>query len=694
VAAYLTVLGYTALLALLSIGAGALVVPRPAPGEMSPLELGGLRLACGMALVPILLILLYETAGLPVRLPVALLPGVAGLALLSVRARDRGGVGKLGNGDLALLLLSLAVFFACLRGSLRFPGFEGRDPWGHALGIRYLMEVGELRQPDPGFPQIQYVDAYPPLYDVLMSLPCRIAGSVVAPLKAANALVVGAVLVVFAALVRRLTGDRARSLCATVLYAALPGNLTRHVWSHSVAVLLLLAGLTAALAVRESRRWLLPGALCFGGGLLAAPSQGLVSGTLLAVTVLVALAISRGFAARLLGMGALAVAVALIWYGPMLARYGTDPAVLAAAMQHPDLRRTGATGKALAAGSPEVESPFAGNAPRRYNFDDFLFFRPYRFVLERLGAKQTNDIVPEGVGVPVFLLGLGFLAHLLLRRVRGGAPDWREVAGAWLLVSLAGLLGPYLGIKFFTWRFWLIVCPFACIAAADALLRLAASRGRALAGWLLAFAAADAVVALRADVAAGVWRTLAVNLPFLLVPVAAALWFHAERRTLPRAWLVGSVLAMHLIVAGPARLRVLTRYLPPKGFHDEVEHAGYLRIASDTPAGAAVFPLSGGARFEYLTGLDKTCRPYLAEERAFLRRHSRAEDPLPTAEVVGWLRAHGYRYLVLDPSYQAQDPALFARRAGELAGSARLVLHLRGEGTAASELFLYEVVSS
>lgn len=661
---YALALLVTGVVVLLLVGAGELAgIPRTAASSW--LDAITFRCVVGLAVLPGALIVLHELAGMRVRTGTGVAIGVTGLVLLFLRHRRSRP--KLGRDELILLLLAAGIGFACLKGSLLFTTFLGRDPWPHALGIRYVADLGSLRQPDPSWPTIQYVDAYPPLFDVLLSVPVTLAGSLNLPVKAFNAFLTGLGVLAFHLLATRLLDGR-RAIVATLLYAALPGNLSRHVWGHSVALILLFGGLAAALEARADRRWVWPGALCFGGALLAAPSQGIVNGALLILLLAVAVRASRDWGKRLLATGVLALLVASIWFAGVVKRYGTDPVAIAAAMQAPELRRSGATEAAIRSGAADPGAPFAGGAPRRYGLDDLLTFRPYRFVLEAVGAKSMDDIVPEGIGVPAVVLALLFGGLLATRRAGGTE---RHALALWLVVAFAGLLGPWFGLRFFPWRFWLTLAPLVCLAAADALLWLAGSgRSRARTAALAALGVlllVDVALAVRSDASPdGLWRYLPRNPAFLALPIAAGLWL-AERGS-GRA-LVGGVVAAHLVVAGPARLRSLTRYVPPQAFFDVEEHRGYLDLLRVTSQGAAIYPLSGGKRFEVLVGLDRTVRPYRSDELDFERR----ADDLSTPEVVAWLRTHRYRYVVLDPTLHDRDPALFARRAEQLSGQRPIV---------------------
>ena len=115
------------------------------------------------------------------------------------------------------------------------------------------------------------------------------------------------------------------------------------------------------------------------------------------------------------------------------------------------------------------------------------------------------------------------------------------------------------------------------------------------------------------------------------------------------------------------RLRILTKEIPSKGFSGPAEERGYLETFRRTEPGAAVYPLSGGMRCAFLAGLDRTCRPWLREELEFQEAQSRPKDPMPTSDVIAWLRAHGYSYVTVDPSGRRANSELARRRTADLA---------------------------
>lgn len=731
--------GITAALAAVAVlvgllaASGSLVCP-PRPARSTLIEGLFLRIVLGAALLPIVWIALYEVLRVPFHPMTALALGLAGLARL-VRDERRRAPSPSPSAtarahSLALLGLALGTFWAVFKGATLFTSFEGRDAWGHALGARYLWDVGIPRQPFPDRPVLHYVDAYPPLLDALLSLICQLAGSVNAPLKATSATVAALACPALYALVHGLTGDRRRAALAAGLYAMLPGNLTRHVWGHSLALVFVLFGL-ATLPGRRGPANLAPSALCFAGALLAAPTTGMKGGLLLALTAAVLLRIDRRWAGRVAASGLVALVLSAVWFAPALARYGLG---IKRAMEQPRsrwaLESRGAVETAPGPDGRERSASSGQQAPgaRRYNLDDFLFFRPYDLGPLWTGPKFTESIAPIGLGVPVTALAAVSLSRSLLRR-RRNRPAGRRLLHAWLVAALLGALSPHLGVEFYTWRVWLLLVPLACAAAADglvSLLRASALSWRTAAALALiaAGSAFNAIMAIAWDFVGGMaarefwshgnapgplnpWFFLEANRGFLMALLAAgSLGLLSTRAPGMRVrqsarLLAGLVVVGHLLIAAPLRLRTLTGFIQPLGFASTLEYRGYLGLTRDTRPGDRVLPLSGWERSEFVIGLDRDCRPYDREEFVLTRRASSVTEPLSASELLGWLQQRGYRYLVVDPSHQRElaedDPrgaALFGRRLAELRSASGVEVRLDlsdGYGPGAEEFVLLRI---
>jgi hypothetical protein len=657
---------------LLCAGAGSLVCAGLAE-RASWLERLTARVAAGAAALPLCSIALYEAAGLRLRPELMAAIGLAGLPLL-VRDLRRAPCGPEPPAHrLLLIVLLLSTFWVCFKGALAFPSFEGRDGWGHALGARYLLDVGVPRQPFPDWPLVHYVDAYPPLFDALLCVAVRVGGSVNAPLKGFAALVASLAVPAFHYLALRVLRSPRRAAVATALWAVLPASLTRHVWAHSLALVLTFAALWAAARLRESPRFLAPGAAALAGVALAAPTAGIKALLLLAVFAVAALGASRRWPARIIAQGTLAVALCAVWYAPAALRYGGG---LKDAMQSPAARRS-----VLGADARAVRGGRGGGEPapeaRRYTPDDFLFFRPYRFFGLATEPKFAEEIAPIGLGLVVAASAAVFLLWPLRRAGPG-----RWALRGWLAVLLMLVLGPRVGFDFYAWRGWMLLAPLACLAGSDVLCRLARPRGAAGAALLVGLGAAAAVNAGAAlwfdhshDVATrSFWSHGAAPGPEspwfflrgapLFAVVAGTAAALGTATIVGRAWraaVLGGTIAAHVLIAAPIRLRALTRFVEPLGYASELEYHGYLALLDHTRPGDRVLTLSLSERSAFLIGLDRRCEPWSPGEHALERDLDR---PGALAGLPLFLREHRYAFVVADPTFAARlraagrDPAV------------------------------------
>lgn len=607
-----------------------------------------LRLVAGLGLLPLLQIAAHELVGLRAQPWVALALGGAGITLAAVQERRWLSGSAPTALDLPLaLVLAVGLLVSALTGLLGQPGFEGLDPWGHAFGASYLADVGVLRQPDPGFPLIHYVDAYPPLYDLLLALPVGLLGVVAPSVNGVAALLVAVAPLAVWLLARRLWEDERCAAVACVLYALLPSAVPHHPWGHSLAVVLLLGSLIAALELRREPRFGIALAVTCGALVLAAPSQGIKGAAMLLATTAVAAAFDRRWFVRLLAAGAGGMALAAIWLLPAASRAGFEPTRLTRAMQAPELRRADDPVFALPEGQ-EAPRPWIAKPLDRFGVEDLLFFRPHPWLLRLVGEKRVNAPVPAGLGLPLLLLGL---AGVVPERRRPPGPA-SVLAVVWLGVAALLTFGAPLGVRLFPWRSWLLLAPCAALVGARGALRLAAARGR----WWLALpvaALAGAALALAFDLRYGRMAPHLLQPAWLVVLLAATVWALRAARALGggrQGLMVALAVACHLVVAGPVRAASLLDPAPPRVFYDRLEHRSYLELADRLPRGARVWPLSGGMRFEIVTGLDLGCTPFRAEEVDLARRCTLGEPPAPEA-LVRQLAALGYRFVVLDPSF-------------------------------------------
>ncbi|MEE4273601.1 MAG: hypothetical protein V2I67_18140 [Thermoanaerobaculales bacterium] len=628
-----------------AIGAGSFVCV--GARSWSPGRRWQLRLLLGLGVLPLLPLLLHELFGTNVRVWLTLLMAAVGWAVAWVQERRWNKGEPTDAAELpVMLVLAGGLFVGSLSGLLAQPGFEGLDPWRHAFSTAWLVDSGILRQPDAAFPLVHYVDAYPPLFDILLALPAALFGGLPAAAKGVAALLVAVAPSAVLLLARALFDEPRRTVVAAVLYALLPSAVSRHLWAHSLAVILLLAGLAAVLELRRDRRWWPAVAVCFGGVMLAAPSQGLKAWCLLALSAVAVAFVDRRWLLRIAVASGAAAVLAAGWLLPAAQRFGYHPMNLVRQMQPPELRRPDHPLTRLDDGR-EAPAPWIVKDQDHFGWSDVFFFRPFEGLLERFGGKRVNLVVTAGLGLPlVVMLAAGLLVG------RGGPPEIeRTLAIVWLAVAALFTFGAPLGLTLFPWRSWLLLAPFAAVVAADGVLRLTelANAWRYAA---VAVAAAHGIAAVLFDVGSGLAQSQWLR-PSWLVVVVACCWLMMRATgglSMHRRTVVCVLLSCHLAVAGTVRAAGLYDPVPPRVFYDRAEHRGYLQLESQLSTGARVWPLSGGLRFDILVGLGFDCTPFRATELEMARRCSDGV-PLVAEEFVSWARDRGYEWLVLDPSF-------------------------------------------
>jgi hypothetical protein len=628
-----------AITAAAATGAGSIAVG--AARDWAPFHRWLLRLLLGLGLLPLLLILLFEVCRLPARPLVAAIVGAMGLMLAFVQERRWQGRAEMTATDMLLPVLAAGLFLVALRGLLGQPGFEGLDPWRHAFGAAWVADTGLLRQPDPGFPLIHYVDAYPPLFDSLLALPVGLLGVTGPAVKGVAAMLVGIAPLAVWLLARALWDDKQRAGAAALIYALLPSAVPRHLWGHSLAVIMIIVGLAAAFELRRDRRWRMAVAVAFGCALLAAPSQGLKGLTLLLATIVLAGISERRWLVRLLAGSAAAGLVAGLWLLPAGLRYGFDPLQLTRQMQPPELRRSDDPLTALAS-DEKAPLPWVAKEHDRIGVREAVLLRPHRF-LTRLGDNMRFSlIIPTGLGLP--LLALVVLG--LVPQRRGPPCLGRRAAAAWLIPAALLTFGVPLGIVFFAWRSWLLLAVCVALLAADGAMRLT-TIGPIWRLAVLILAGLHVALAMTFDIGTGLLLSQLAQ-PAWLAVVGSALIL--TFRLSARQYVVASIVCAHLLVVAPVRGAALLDPIPPRVFFDRIEHKSYIELAATLPRGARVWPLSGGLRFDIINGLDLSCTPYLKDELVMARKCTRGELP-QVEELIAWLQRTGYQWLVLDPSF-------------------------------------------
>ncbi|MBI2575361.1 hypothetical protein HYV82_05750 [Candidatus Woesearchaeota archaeon] len=348
---------------------------------------------------------------------------------------------RIRKSDLGLAV-ALAVFIFALfmyaGGSFRYPYLEDEDPWGHAVGVKYVSV--EKRAFDTQDYNFAYIDPYPPGYDIVMGVLHQTEPSLQFTLKFFNGLIIALGILWFFFMAKLFVGSGKAALAAFIL-AMIPSYFTHFIWAHTLVIALFFPALYAFWMIREDKKWLIPAAVSVAAILLSQPDQPIK----LAVMIFVFLAVSawhgKKFPVYEAVAGVLGVLLSLSWWaakGAGMFKYAMG---------------IGVGGSAF--------NPAGGSASRAYSFSDFVF------------PNQSLINVPPGFGPVISLLLLfGLVAAALnYKKIMKGEKPWLAVVLLWFVFAFLGTNSATfsLPIGLNPFRFWLLLAiPVAILAAEGA----------------------------------------------------------------------------------------------------------------------------------------------------------------------------------------------------------------------------------
>lgn len=358
-------------------------------------------------------------------------------------------------------ILALGIFFVSLiiytHGAFSYPWLENDDSWTHAASSKYIAVEKNLNMPEGIF---QYLNPYPPGYNLLFALLNQMHPSMHVVLKSFNAFIAAFSLLLFYFFSLAFTRDKRKSILAMFFLACVPCYLSHFIWAHSLAIMLLFPGLYFVLKSFDHRRYLFPGSILWSGIFLTQPTQSLkfcvLAGILILAYKMAAKKSLRNPCLIILIGGILSLA----WWGPKIHSYFNGSMTLT-------LRNGGdvpgenvPTDKTF---KNKLFSPSGGTATRAYTLIDY-FYLP--------SSNLINN--PIGVGTLLMflaLMGLFLILHRLIENKYEGEPVNKSYALTllgWLLFTFLGMNSQtfHLPIGLFAFRFWMLFAiPIALLAA-------------------------------------------------------------------------------------------------------------------------------------------------------------------------------------------------------------------------------------
>lgn len=283
---------------------------------------------------------------------------------------------------LFLLMIFLFNMIMLCIGSFSYTLYEDGDPYKHSGISKYIAVTGSALEPIKGENILQYIDSYPPSYDILMSIMYQVSDNLIWTLKFFNALLISLGIIFFYYFVKEFCGSEKTALYSTIILSFIPAYASHFIWAISLATCLIFP-----LFYALEKKFYGIASVCFAAVLLSQPTHAVSICGLLAIY----LAFNWKEYQKTLSVVCGGVLASIVWYVPMYFRYGSLSALLSGA-------GTTVTNKAT-----EFGFRFVGSADRVYIFKDYFF------------ASAQNQInQPIGIGIVAFILvivGIYFLVR-------------------------------------------------------------------------------------------------------------------------------------------------------------------------------------------------------------------------------------------------------------------------------------------
>lgn len=359
-------------------------------------------------------------------------------------------------------LLVLAVFIFALAiycwGPFNYPWLENDDPWSHAASIKYIAIEKNLNVPSG---QFQYLNPYPPGYDLTLGILHQITPSIYWTMKFFNGFFICLGFLFFYIFTEELTKNKSKAALATFFLAMIPCYLTHFIWAHSLAVTLFFPSFYFLLKSFRDRKYVIPAAICCASVALTQPTQTIK------FMIMAALLIISFIPAKIkwknLGLVILIASIAsLLWWGPVIFNALSGGSHIAL--------RAGANITGYIGDTAEVTkslfSPSGGTATQAYSWEHYLF------------TPEPNLINnPVGLGIMFCLLLLMGIIFSLINLIK----TKNNTERAYLLTILLWLIFTFLGmnsmtfnlpIGLFAFRFWMLFAIPVSILCAEGVMSL------------------------------------------------------------------------------------------------------------------------------------------------------------------------------------------------------------------------------
>lgn len=376
---------------------------------------------------------------------------------------------------LIVVLIALFSFHMYTKGAFSYPYLENEDPWGHAVGIRYVAleknaydpPLENVRKMDP---VLSYIDPYPPAYDIFLGILHQTSPDINWMMKFFNALIISLSLIFFYLFIKQFMGSKA--VLATFFLAAIPSYMSHFIWAHSMVIALFFPTMYAFYSIQQDKKWtylaLILVASIWVTQNLSQPMK--LSTMILIYLVVVSVCYNKfdkhGFAALFGGIG-----LSFLWWGAMIYRHG-----LTDFLAYFDVGKSAGAGITVDLYTAAVPGTFSfgekvvevlknlvssgGSGSRTYGFDDFFYAQGQNVI--------NNPVGIGGVLTLLVLMGVIFVLWHYKSSLVNKDNMWRTLALFWLIFTFWGVNGEtfHISIARGAFRVWMLLAiPVAMLAA-------------------------------------------------------------------------------------------------------------------------------------------------------------------------------------------------------------------------------------
>lgn len=342
-----------------------------------------------------------------------------------------------------MFVIFLGHFIIMVNGAFNYPYLENDDPYSHAIGTIYVANEKTVSQPDNY--GLQYVDPYPPAYDLLFGIIHQTSNDIVWTLKFFNALIISLSIPFFFYFTRLFTKNNNVAIVGSVALASMPGYLSHFIWAIALIMPLFFVAFYCLERISIDKKWVIPAAFVIGAASTMTPTHSIYFVLLTGLYLLTRMIVQRSFLLWEVGSYVLGGVLSLaLWWIPAIIKHGFLG--LLEGVSYPIHRSTPITA-------------VQGTADRVYSIADFLF--------PSIGLINNTPGVGWAIAlfvvIALFFIGMQFMSKVSDKKY------WTIVTLVWFIFAFYAVNATPFPVKLSPFRAWVILAiPVAILAGVGA----------------------------------------------------------------------------------------------------------------------------------------------------------------------------------------------------------------------------------